>query len=87
MMTETGIPQQWTPDDFFRVFELHARYVQIIEPYVRHRVPDQETADRVMAAVFHAAVEAQEIPDPALPWLIAVARRECARARRLSTTG
>lgn len=83
-MALTGIPQQWTPHDFFRVFELHARYVQIIEPYVRHRIPDQATADRVVAAVFHAAVQAgPEIPDPALPWLIATARRECAEARRL----
>ena len=83
-MTMT-MPERWTPEDFFRVFELHVRYGQFIERYVNNRVFDQEAADRAVAAVFHAAVEAgSEIPDPPLPWLIARARHECAEARRTS---
>jgi DNA-directed RNA polymerase specialized sigma24 family protein len=81
----TAITQAGTAGepDLYRLIELHARYFDIIDRYVRHRAPCRDQAGRVVDAVFqHAAAHLAEIPDPPLPWLIATARHECAEARR-----
>jgi DNA-directed RNA polymerase specialized sigma24 family protein len=71
----------------FRLFEAHARHHDVIERYVANRVPDPELAQQVVAAVHQQAAERiAEAPEHLLPWLIAIARHECARVRRAEDT-
>jgi DNA-directed RNA polymerase specialized sigma24 family protein len=65
------------------VASLQARHGDLIARYVHRRTESPQDAQRVLEAVFRAAVEERDtIPAHALPWLIANARRHCAQTLR-----
>lgn len=82
MATTTTPPPEPVPDTS-SLGDLQARYVDLIDRYVRRRVPDARQADRVVRDVFRtaAANPGQVLAHP-LPWLIGTARRGCAQVRR-----
>ena len=74
-----------------RLTALHEAFHGRVLAFVRRRVSSEETARELAADVFRVAWQkADEVPDPALGWLLAVARnligneyRGRARARQL----
>lgn len=67
----------------FWMVDLQARYFDVIDRYVRKRVSDPERAREIVNHVFAAAAvsgNAGEVAASPLPWLIATARRACARS-------
>ena len=81
MVTATPPPEPAT--DPCSLVDLQGQYVDLIDRYVRRRVPDPRQAERVVREVFQMASSnpAQVQANP-LPWLIAAARRACAGVRR-----
>lgn len=65
---------------------LYRRHAPRVLAYVRRRIDDPESAADVAAEVFTVAWRRlADVPEPALPWLLGVARRQLAnhhRARR-----
>jgi DNA-directed RNA polymerase specialized sigma24 family protein len=62
--------------------QMRARHGDLILRYASRRVPSPEQAEQVSQAVFaSAAANRPQIAEPALPWLIAAARAECAASR------
>ena len=60
---------------------LKARYGDLIARYVHRRTDCPQEAARVVDAVFRTAASQRDtLPSTPLPWLIATARHECARA-------
>ena len=63
--------------------EPQGQYVDLIDRYVRRRVPDPRQAQSVVREVFQkASANPAQVQANPLPWLIAAARRGCAGARR-----
>lgn len=66
--------------------DLYREYAARVFGYVRRRVDDPDATADVTAEVFTVAWRRlADVPDPALPWLLGVARRQLAnhyRARR-----
>lgn len=63
--------------------DLQAQYLDLIDRYVRRRVPDPGEAERVVRAVFQKAdANPAQVQANPLPWLIGAARRACAQVRR-----
>ena len=62
---------------------LRARHGDLIARYVQRRTESPQDAERVLDAVFRAAVDERDtVPEHALPWLIGTARRLCAHNLR-----
>ena len=82
MVTATTPPPEPVTDTSWLV-ELQAQYLDLIDRYVRRRVPDPRQAERVVREVFQKARAnpGQVLAHP-LPWLIGTARRACAQVRR-----
>ena len=87
MATATTPPPE-PPTDPCSLVELQGQYVDLIDRYVRRRVPDPRQAQSVVREVFQkaSANPAQAQANP-LPWLIAAARRACAQVRRTNPPG
>jgi RNA polymerase sigma-70 factor, ECF subfamily len=65
-----------------RLEALFAQHGQAVRAYVLRRV-ERSTADDIVSDVFVVAFRrSEEIPDDALPWLLATARRVLANHRR-----
>ena len=70
------------PLDRLSPAELRAQYEDLIDRYVRRRVADGEQAERIVRDVFlRADANPAQVRATPLPWLIGIARRECAQAR------
>ncbi|MDP9302714.1 MAG: RNA polymerase subunit sigma, partial [Actinomycetota bacterium] len=70
------------PGGFERLFHAHA---DAVLAYALRRT-DSDTAQEVVSETFGIAWRRfSEIPDPALPWLLGVARRVLANSRRSSS--
>ncbi len=82
MATETHQPPE-RPAEASSLAELQAQYLDLIDRYVRRRVPDPGQADRVVRDVFQrAGANPAQVQANPLPWLIGAARRACAQVRR-----
>ena len=87
MVTATTPPPK-PPDDTRTLVELQRQYLDLIDRYVRRRVPDPRQAERVVREVFQkAAANPAQVQAHPLPWLIAAARRACAGVRRVNLPG
>ena len=63
--------------------DLQAQYLDLIDRYVRRRIPDPGEAERVVRDVFQmAGANPAQVQANPLPWLIGAARRACAQVRR-----
>lgn len=70
-------------DDRIWASQLRARHGDLISRYAQRRLGSPEQADQVAQAVFaQAAANRAAISGPALPWLIAAARTQCAQQRK-----
>jgi DNA-directed RNA polymerase specialized sigma24 family protein len=79
-------PGEVRADDCLWALQMRARHGDLILRYANRRVHTPEQAERVTQAVFaNAAAHRSEIFEPALPWLIAAARTECAASRARAT--
>ena len=80
----TAPPQPPEPSDGkSELADLQAQHLDLIDRYVRRRVPDPEQAERVVREVFQdAGANPAQVQANPLPWLIGAARRACAQARR-----
>lgn len=77
-----GTPDHVATADRLWAAQLRARHGELIARYARRRLATDEHADHVLDQVFtQAAVNRGELAGPALPWLIAKARGECAALR------
>jgi DNA-directed RNA polymerase specialized sigma24 family protein len=75
--------QKVSAADRMWIASLQARHGDLIARYVHRRTGSPQDAQRVLDAVFQAAVDERDtIPAHALPWLIATARSQCAHALR-----
>jgi DNA-directed RNA polymerase specialized sigma24 family protein len=82
MVTATTHPPE-PPTDPCSLVELQGQYLDLINRYVRRRVPDPRQAQSVVREVFQkASANPAQVQAHPLPWLIAAARRGCAGARR-----
>ncbi len=64
---------------FERIYEEHR---EAVRAYVRRRAPEA-VVDDVIADVFVVCLRRiEDVPEPALPWLYAVARKTLANERR-----
>ena len=82
MPTATPRPPE-SPADTSALADLQAQYLDLIDRYVRRRVPDPGQADRVVRDVFQkAGANPAQVQANPLPWLIGAARRACAQVRR-----
>ena len=82
MVTATTHPPE-PPTDPCSPVELQGQYVDLIDRYVRRRVPDPRQAQSVVREVFQkASANPAQVQANPLPWLIAAARRACAQLRR-----
>ncbi len=80
-MTLTTHERPQSAPDAFLAVELHSRYHEVIERYVRKRIHDPELAASVLGEVHRSIVRDPEwFARNPLPRLIAVARRETVRA-------
>lgn len=81
MPTATPQPPE-PPGDKSALADLQAQYVDLIDRYVRRRIPDPGQAERVVRDVFQkAGSNPSQVQANPLPWLIAAARRACAQVR------
>jgi DNA-directed RNA polymerase specialized sigma24 family protein len=82
MPTATQKPPEPPADKSARA-DLQAQYVDLIDRYVRRRIPDPAQAERVVRDVFQkAGANPEQVQASPLPWLIGAARRACAQVRR-----
>jgi DNA-directed RNA polymerase specialized sigma24 family protein len=82
MVTATTPPPE-PPTDPCSLVELQGQYADLIDRYVRRRVPDPRQAQSVVREVFQkASANPAQVRANPLPWLIAAARRACAQVRR-----
>ena len=83
MANATTPPPEQPPSDTCSLVELQGQYADLIDRYVRRRVPDSGQAERVVREVFQkAGANPADVRANPLPWLIAAARRACAGVRR-----
>ena len=83
MITATTPPPPEPPSDTCSLVELQGQYVDLINRYVRRRVPDPRQAQSVVREMFQkASANPAQVQANPLPWLIAAARRACAGVRR-----
>ena len=76
-------PPPEPPTDPCTLVDLQGQYLDLIDRYVRRRVPDPRQAERVVREVFQKAnANPAQVQANPLPWLIAAARRACAQVRR-----
>lgn len=79
----TAPPPPEPPTDVSSLAEPQGPYVDVINRYVRRRVPDPRQAERVVGEVFgRAGANPAQLQANPLPWLIAAARQACAAVRR-----
>jgi len=82
MPTATTHPPE-PSGDTSALADLQAQYLDLIDRYVRRRVPDPGQAERVVRDVFQrAGANPAQVQASPLPWLIGAARRACAQVRR-----
>jgi DNA-directed RNA polymerase specialized sigma24 family protein len=82
MVTATTPPPE-PPTDPCTLIDLQGQYLDLIDRYVRRRVPDPRQAERVVREVFQkAGANPGQVLSHPLPWLIGTARRACAQVRR-----
>jgi DNA-directed RNA polymerase specialized sigma24 family protein len=82
MVTATTPPPE-PPTDPRTLVDLQGQYLDLIDRYVRRRVPDPRQAERVVREVFQkAGANPAQVQANPLPWLIAAARYACAQVRR-----
>lgn len=87
MVTATTSPPT-PPDDTCTLTPLQGQYLDLINRYVRRRVPDPRQAERVVREVFQkAAANPAQVQAHPLPWLIAAARRACVGVRHVHLPG
>jgi DNA-directed RNA polymerase specialized sigma24 family protein len=87
MATATTHPPE-PPTDPCSLVDLQGQYVDLIDRYVRRRVPDPRQAQSVVLEVFQkASANPAQVQANPLPWLIAAARRACAQIRRTNLPG
>ncbi|HYN57142.1 MAG TPA: hypothetical protein VES03_08090 [Motilibacterales bacterium] len=86
MITTTPPPEP--PPDTSSLGQPLGQYVDLINRYVRRRVPDPRQAQSVVREVFQkAGANPAQVQANPLPWLIAAARRACAGVRRTNLLG
>jgi DNA-directed RNA polymerase specialized sigma24 family protein len=79
----TTTPPPTPPPDTSALSQPLGQYVDLIDRYVRRRVPDPRQAQSVVREVFQkASANPAQVQANPLPWLIAAARRACAQIRR-----
>ncbi|MDH3958983.1 MAG: hypothetical protein OEU98_05885 [Actinomycetota bacterium] len=80
----TAAPQPPEPSaDTSALTDLQAQYLDLIDRYVRRRVPDPGQAEWVVRDVFQmAGANLAQVQANPLPWLIGAARRACAQIWR-----
>lgn len=76
-------PSEGRAEDRMWANQLRARHGDLISRYAQRRLGSLEQADQVTQDVFaHAAANRSQVGEPALPWLIATARAQCAQYRQ-----
>jgi hypothetical protein len=88
MITTTPPPKPPKPPiDASTLVEPLGQYADLINRYVRRRVPDPRQAQSVVSEVFQtASADPAQVRANQLPCLIAAARRACAQVRRTNLT-
>ena len=79
VMTQAGSHE---PNDRDRLEELFRAHEPTVVAYVRRRAPESAVEDIVAETFLVAWRRLGQVPDPALPWLLGVARRVLAGHRR-----